>query len=75
VAIFGDPHNMQVDRKRRMGAMARVTHVLQSTQNLRKLPPKGGGFAPPNWRQNKRRAFTSCAATRHIVKWLKQLGA
>src|SRR5215831_6454507 len=40
VAIFGDPHDMEVDRKRRMGAMAIVTHVPQSTQNLLKLPPK-----------------------------------
>ena len=46
VAIFGDPDEMEVDGKRRMGAMARVTHALQSTQNLLKLPPKGGGFAP-----------------------------
>ena len=51
VAIFGDPHDMEVDGKRRMGAMAIVTHVPQSTQNLLKLPPKGGGFDPPNWRQ------------------------
>ena len=51
VAILGDPDNMEVDGKRRMGAMAIVTHVPQSTQNLLKLPPKGGGFAPPNRRQ------------------------
>ena len=51
VAIFGDPHDMEVDRKRRMGAMTIVTHAPQSTQNLLKLPPKGGGFAPPNRRQ------------------------
>ena len=51
MAIFGDPHDMEVDGKRRMGAMAIVTHVPQSTQNLLKLPPKGGGFDPPNWRQ------------------------
>jgi hypothetical protein len=51
VAIFGDPDEMEVDGKRRMGAMAIVTHALQSTQNLLKLPPKGGGFAPPNRRQ------------------------
>ena len=51
VAIFGDPHDMEVDGKRRMGAMAIVTHAPQSTQNLLKLPPKGGGFDPPNWRQ------------------------
>ena len=51
VAILGDPDDMEVDGKRRMGAMAIVTHAPQSTQNLLKLPPKGGGFAPPNWRQ------------------------
>jgi hypothetical protein len=34
-----------------MGAMAIVTHAPQSTQNLLKLPPQGGGFAPPNWGQ------------------------
>jgi hypothetical protein len=37
--------------KRCMGAMALVTHVPQSTQNLLQLPPKGRGFDPPNWRQ------------------------
>ncbi len=46
VAILGDLDDMEVDGKRRMGAMAIVTHVPQSTQNLLKLPPKGGGFAP-----------------------------
>jgi hypothetical protein len=51
VAILGPPDEMEVDGKRRMGAMAIVTHALQSTQNLLKLPPKGGGFAPPNRRQ------------------------
>src|SRR2546427_3247051 len=39
LAILGDPDNMEVDGKRRMGAMAIVTHVPQSTQNLLKLPP------------------------------------
>jgi len=51
VAILGDPDDMEVDGKRRMGAMAIVTHVPQSTQNLLKLPPQGGGFAPPKRRQ------------------------
>jgi hypothetical protein len=51
VAIFGDPHDREVDGKRRMGAMAIVTPVPQATQNLLKLPPQGGGFDPPNWRQ------------------------
>ena len=51
MAILGDPDDMEVDGKRRMGAMAIVTHVPQSTQNLLKLPPKGGGFAPPKRRQ------------------------
>jgi len=51
VAILGDPDDMEVDRKRCMGAMAIVTHAPQSTQNLLKLPPKGGGFAPPKRRQ------------------------
>ena len=51
MAVLGDPDDMEVDGKRRMGAMAIVTHALQSTQNQLKLPPKGGGFAPPNRRQ------------------------
>ena len=51
MAVLGDPDDMEGDGKRRMGAMAIVTHVPQSTQNLLKLPPKGGGFAPPNWGQ------------------------
>ena len=51
MAILGDPDDMEVDGKCRMGAMTIVTHALQSTKNLLKLPPKGGGFAPPNWRQ------------------------
>src|SRR5262249_58080596 len=55
VAIFGDPHDMEVDGNRCMGAMAIVSHVPQSTQNLLKLPPKGGGFDPPNWRQEARK--------------------
>ena len=50
-AICGAPHDMEVDGTRRLGAMALVTHGPQSTQNLLKLPPKGGGFDPPNWRQ------------------------
>ena len=51
MAVLGDPDDMEVDGKRRMGAVAIVTHVPQSTENLLKLPPKGVGFAPPNWRQ------------------------
>ena len=51
VAICGDPDDMEGEGKGRMGAMAIVTHAPQSTKNLLKLPPKGGGFAPPNWRQ------------------------
>jgi hypothetical protein len=51
LAILGDPDDREVDGKRRMGAMAIVTQVPQSTQNLLKLPPKGGGFAPPKRRQ------------------------
>ena len=51
MAVLGNPDDMEVDGKRRMGAMAIVTHALQSTQNRLKLPPKGGGFAPPNRRQ------------------------
>ena len=51
MAILGDPDDMKVDGKCRMGAMAIVTHAPQATKNLLKLPPKGGGFAPPNWRQ------------------------
>jgi hypothetical protein len=51
VAILRDPDAMQMDRERCMGAMAIVTHARESIENLRKLPPQGGGFAPPNWRQ------------------------
>ena len=51
MAVLGNPDDMEMDRKCRMGAMAIVTHALQSTQSRLKLPPKGGGFAPPNWRQ------------------------
>jgi hypothetical protein len=51
MAIFGDPDNRQMNRKAGVGAMAIVTHTPQSTQNLLKLPPKGVGFAPPDWRQ------------------------
>jgi hypothetical protein len=40
MAILGDPDNMKIDGKCRMGALARVTHAPQSTQNLLKLPPK-----------------------------------
>ena len=51
MALLGDPDDREMDGKRRMGAMAIITHAPQSTQDLLKLPPKGGGFAPPNWRQ------------------------
>ena len=51
IAVLGNPDDMEMDGKGRMGAMAIVTHVPQSTQNLLKLPPKGGGFAPPKRRQ------------------------
>ena len=51
VAIRRDPDDMEMDRERCMGAMAIVTHARESSENLLKLPPKGGGFAPPNWRQ------------------------
>jgi hypothetical protein len=49
--LFGDPDAMEVDRPWRLGAMAGVTHAPESTKNLLKLPPQGGGFAPPNGRQ------------------------
>ena len=51
VTVLGDLDNMEVDRERRVGAVAIVTHTPQSTENLLKLPPEGGGFNPPNWRQ------------------------
>ena len=51
MAVLGDPDEREVDGERRMRARAIGTPALQSTQNRRKLPPKGGGFAPPNWRQ------------------------
>src|SRR5437867_12877981 len=40
MAILGDPDDMEVDGKCRMGAMTIVTHAPQSTKNLLKLPPK-----------------------------------
>ena len=51
MAVLSDPDNMEVDGKRRVGAMAIITQVPQSSKNFLKLPPKGGGFAPPNRRQ------------------------
>ena len=51
VAVLGDPDDMQVNREGRVRAMAVVTHARESSENLLKLPPQGGGFAPPNWRQ------------------------
>ena len=51
MAILGDPDDVEMDGKCGRGTMAIVTHALQSTQNRLKLPPKGGGFAPPNRRQ------------------------
>jgi len=44
--ILGEPDDMEADGKRCMGAMAIVTYMPQSTQNLLKLPPKGGGILP-----------------------------
>jgi hypothetical protein len=32
MTILGDPDNMEIDGKRRMGAMAIVTHVPQPTK-------------------------------------------
>jgi hypothetical protein len=46
VAILGDPDHREMDRKRRLGALARVTHTPKCTENLLKPRPKGGGFAP-----------------------------
>jgi hypothetical protein len=40
VPVLGDPDDMKVDRESRVGAVARVTHTPQSTENLLKLPPK-----------------------------------
>lgn len=51
MAILGDPDDLEVNRKDRMGTTAILTHAPQSTKKLLKLPPKGVGFAPPNWRQ------------------------
>src|SRR5262249_40162031 len=51
VAILGDPDDVQVDREGRRRTTAIVTHAPECIENLLKLPPKGGGFAPPNWRQ------------------------
>jgi hypothetical protein len=51
VAILGDPDDVQVDREGRRRTTAIVTHVPEGIENRLKLPPKGGGFAPPNWRQ------------------------
>ena len=51
MAILGDPDDVEMDGKGGVGTMAIVTLARESTENLLKLPPKGGGFAPPNWRQ------------------------
>jgi hypothetical protein len=42
---------MQVDREDGVGTITILTHASKLTKNLLKLPPKGGGFNPPNWRQ------------------------
>jgi hypothetical protein len=49
MAILGDPDDVEMDGKGGVGTMAIVTHARESIENLLKLPPKGGGFAPPNW--------------------------
>jgi hypothetical protein len=49
--ILGAPDAMEVDGERCLGTMAIVTHAPESSENLLKLPPQGGGFAPPNRRQ------------------------
>jgi len=51
VAILRDPDDMQVERAGRMGARAIGTQAPEASEKLLKLPPQGGGFAPPNWRQ------------------------
>jgi len=40
-----------VQDKDGVGIMTIVTHAPPSTQKLRKQPPKGVDFAPPNWGQ------------------------
>ena len=47
VTILGDPDNREMERKRRPGARARVTHVPECTENLLRLPPKGGVLPLP----------------------------
>ena len=51
MTVLGDPDHMQMDGKHRVGTMTRVAHVPSIAKKLLKLPPKGGGFNPPHWRQ------------------------
>jgi hypothetical protein len=51
MTILGDPDHMQMDGKHRVGTMTIVAHVPSIAKELLKLPPKGGGFNPPHWRQ------------------------
>ena len=48
MAVLGDPDDMEMDRKRCVGAMAVVTHARESSENLLKLPPKGGALTLPS---------------------------
>ena len=47
VAILGDPDHREMDRKRRLGALARVTHTPKCTENLLKPRSKGGVLPLP----------------------------
>ena len=51
MTILGDPNHMQMDGKHRVGTMTIVAPVPSIAKKLLKLPPKGGGFNPPHWRQ------------------------
>jgi hypothetical protein len=68
VAVLDDLDNVEVNRKGCMGTMTIVTHAPQSTENLLKLPPKGGGFAP-------RRARDGCTRLRHLLAERPRVGA
>ena len=52
MAVLGDPHHMEMDGKDGMRAMAIIVYeASRSKRGVLKLPPKGGGFALPHWRQ------------------------
>ena len=52
VAVLRDPYHVQMDGEYGMGAVTIIAHESsRSKRGMLKLPPKGGGFALPHWRQ------------------------